>query len=495
VSLYDRVLAERAAATKAAGFASLSADQRGALADAWDRWRSRPSWSKRGQNAWYDCPRVKAALGLMPGDKVPGFIKRLKRKDLKEAKRGSAAASKKLSGTWGHPRRHGKKAASKKRRQQGKRLDEGKAASSSQISYAQHLAKQQKLKSPTADEIAAMDDVAISKLIDGLKKKRGEPVFYGNGKFKGWVKKGELWPKGKKESLDEAAWGMFTGGAAPLDVPYHVGGDWKEGAAQLLRREIAKLKGKVTMERARLAFLADALERGDLKTAKRFYKKLSKSARNRYVTVAAREKLAEGAIKKITLVQPSDAEVKALRKEILKLVDSGVSKSGGPGGKPDKPSVRNIKRGSTAPSIEIRRYTPFTPEEGVRIVKLLMSKGYVDALGAVPWPEFLRKPFHHPSIIAGKPASSVSEAVERFRELPLTEYGGIGGRIAGGRHPYRVPPSNTIPPANVIVSPKDMTAELMAKRQRELEQRAETRERMRQLAIECDRRPLKTLRS
>lgn len=367
MSLYERVLGE-AAATAAAGFAALSSDEKRALARAWDAWRNKPSWEKRGQNAWYDCPRVKAVLGLSPGDKVPRFIKRLKRKDLSESKQGGAAASKKLSGTWGHPRRHGKKAASKKRRQQGKRIDEGKAASSSQISYAQHLAKQQKLRSPTADEIAAMDDVTISKLIDGLKKKRGEPVFYGNGKFKGWVKKGELWPKGKKESLGEAAWGMFTGGAAPLDVPYHVGGDWKEGAAQLLRRELAKLKG---MERARLALLADALERRDLKAAKRFYKKLSKAARNRYVTVAAREKLSES----------------------------------------------------------------------------------------------------------------------------LEEYGGIGGRIAGGRHPYRVPPSNTIPPANTIVTRKDMTPELLAKRQRELEQRAETRERMRQLAIEGKRRPLKTLSS
>ena len=67
----------------------------------------------------------------------------------------------------------------------------------------------------------------------------------------------------------------------------------------------------------------------------------------------------------------------------------------------------------------------------------------------------------------------------------LQEYGGIGGRVAGGRHPYAVPPSN-------IVTRRDMTPERIEKRKRELQQRAEVRERLRQIAIE-GRRPLKTL--
>jgi hypothetical protein len=71
-------------------------------------------------------------------------------------------------------------------------VEEARAASKSQISYAKHLLKQQGLKSPTAAEIDAMDELTISKLIDGLKKKRGEPMFYGNGKFKGWKKGGKL---------------------------------------------------------------------------------------------------------------------------------------------------------------------------------------------------------------------------------------------------------------------------------------------------------------
>ena len=80
-----RSLSELASATVAPGFASMSAAERENLARAWDAWRERPSWGKRGQNKWYDCPKVKAALGLAPGDKVPGFVKRLKRGDLQES--------------------------------------------------------------------------------------------------------------------------------------------------------------------------------------------------------------------------------------------------------------------------------------------------------------------------------------------------------------------------------------------------------------------------
>lgn len=67
----------------------------------------------------------------------------------------------------------------------------------------------------------------------------------------------------------------------------------------------------------------------------------------------------------------------------------------------------------------------------------------------------------------------------------LLEYGGIGGRVAGARKPLQLPLSPSI-------TTRDMTPELVEKRKRELRQRAEVRERLRQLSIE-DRRPLKTL--
>lgn len=68
----------------------------------------------------------------------------------------------------------------------------------------------------------------------------------------------------------------------------------------------------------------------------------------------------------------------------------------------------------------------------------------------------------------------------------LHEYGGIGGRIAGGRHPYSVPPSN-------IVYKPYMTPDQAKKAQRREAQRQKTREYLRKLALE-GRRPLKTLR-
>lgn len=80
------------------------------------------------------------------------------------------------------------------------------------------------------------------------------------------------------------------------------------------------------------------------------------------------------------------------------------------------------------------------------------------------------------------------EAIDRFRSLVvtgLTEYGGIGGRVAGARRAIRMPVSPTI-------STGGIAPEMVEKRKREQRQRTEVRERMRQLAIE-DRRPLKTL--
>ncbi len=59
----------------------------------------------------------------------------------------------------------------------------GNPPSKSQIDYAKHLIKQVGGMEPDWGE---MDQVAVSDLIDGLKKKRGKPMWYGNGKFRGW---------------------------------------------------------------------------------------------------------------------------------------------------------------------------------------------------------------------------------------------------------------------------------------------------------------------
>jgi len=61
-------------------------------------------------------------------------------------------------------------------------------ATKAQVSYAQHLLKQLGVKSPTPEEVEALDSSEISDLIDHLKKTRGEAEWYGGGKFKGWKK-------------------------------------------------------------------------------------------------------------------------------------------------------------------------------------------------------------------------------------------------------------------------------------------------------------------
>lgn len=71
-------------------------------------------------------------------------------------------------------------------------------------------------------------------------------------------------------------------------------------------------------------------------------------------------------------------------------------------------------------------------------------------------------------------------------ESALTE-GGIGGRVAGARRGFTLPP-----PTSKTSGARDMIPELVAKRKRELAQRQEVRDRLRMLAIES-RRPLKTL--
>lgn len=55
------------------------------LAAAWDAWRDIPSWEKRGQPAWYASDEVKRILGLGPNDRIPQWVKRLRRRDLDES--------------------------------------------------------------------------------------------------------------------------------------------------------------------------------------------------------------------------------------------------------------------------------------------------------------------------------------------------------------------------------------------------------------------------
>lgn len=64
--------------------------------------------------------------------------------------------------------------------------DATKPPSKSQIDYARHLLKQLGAEEPDFDK---MDGGEVGKLIDDLKKKRGKPVWYGNGQFSHWEKK------------------------------------------------------------------------------------------------------------------------------------------------------------------------------------------------------------------------------------------------------------------------------------------------------------------
>jgi len=67
----------------------------------------------------------------------------------------------------------------------------------------------------------------------------------------------------------------------------------------------------------------------------------------------------------------------------------------------------------------------------------------------------------------------------------LTEYAGVGGRVAGARHPHRVPSSN------VSVN-RVMTKAQAAKFKDQQANRQSTRDQMRKIALES-RRQLKTI--
>lgn len=71
-------------------------------------------------------------------------------------------------------------------KKQGTRVKLAKRASSStksQQDYILHLLKQQGLTTPTEAEVRQLNSIDAGALIEGLKKKRGKPVFYGNGTF------------------------------------------------------------------------------------------------------------------------------------------------------------------------------------------------------------------------------------------------------------------------------------------------------------------------
>ncbi len=75
-------------------------------------------------------------------------------------------------------------------------------ATDAQVSYAQRLIQtgiqsgwMPKKDAPDEKKLKKLNQNEISVLIDGLKKKRGTPTFYGNGKFRGFDKKAAGWRK------------------------------------------------------------------------------------------------------------------------------------------------------------------------------------------------------------------------------------------------------------------------------------------------------------
>ena len=69
----------------------------------------------------------------------------------------------------------------------------------------------------------------------------------------------------------------------------------------------------------------------------------------------------------------------------------------------------------------------------------------------------------------------------------ITEYAGVGGRIAGSRAAFTVPTTD-------VASNTAMSAKLVAKAKKMAAARAETRARLRLVSLES-RRPLKTIQT
>ena len=88
---------------------------------------------------------------------------------------------------------------------------------------------------------------------------------------------------------------------------------------------------------------------------------------------------------------PTSDEVKEVRR-FMRADPDFTLKGGAPGGRDDKPSVKLLRAGGG--SIFIQRYTPFTPEQGTKIVQWLKDQGYVYATYPAHYDEYLARPVH-----------------------------------------------------------------------------------------------------
>lgn len=97
--------------------------------------------------------------------------------------------------------------------------------SPAQIQYAQHLLKQVGAEEPDWSKI---DGIEISELISALKKKRGRPVWYGNGQFSHWEKAGKSFPIQERVAARHILAGYFNIGDVILF------GKWKNHKGKIV---------------------------------------------------------------------------------------------------------------------------------------------------------------------------------------------------------------------------------------------------------------------
>lgn len=102
-----------------------------------------------------------------------------------------------------------------------------KPPSKAQIDYAKHLLGQAGAEEPDWDKL---DGIEVSKLIDDLKKKRGRPVWYGNGQFSHW-EKAAADPSKPATSIKRVV-GVYDGmtGAEVTDPLSHIIAEGEQGA-------------------------------------------------------------------------------------------------------------------------------------------------------------------------------------------------------------------------------------------------------------------------
>jgi hypothetical protein len=92
--------------------------------------------------------------------------------------------------------------------------------SKAQLDYVRHLLKQQ--GQPEPPELESMSGTDVSALIDGLKKKRGRPVWYGNGQFSHWEKRAAMSPQWSAEMQDRLRTTLFADDETPPPMEYRV---------------------------------------------------------------------------------------------------------------------------------------------------------------------------------------------------------------------------------------------------------------------------------